>query len=132
METREDFFGVPVEFVLRLTESFLFATKYIDHPTNLHENIFFGVPMRLLVNTHWKQFERFMIVGRDWQSGFNLAMPAEGEPSYPIFGTSMSVSNASVNGRDAFLRDMTVLRMSYSEWRLDHHPETLSEAFAFD
>ena len=113
--------GVPLEFILRLAEAFLADTK--DHGDNasLHERQFGGVPLKLLVNSHWMGFERVMLVGRDWQCGLNLSAPDnDGVDTYCVFGANLAVTNPALNGKRGFERDMTVLRMTFSDWKMSH------------
>lgn len=113
--------GVPLDFIVRLAEALLADIKTSGDNAALHEHMFGGVPIKMLVNSHWMGFERFMLVGRDWQCGFNLAPPkSEHEPTYNVFAASLAVSNPALNGRRGFARDMTVLRMTFSDWKLDH------------
>lgn len=113
--------GVPLEFLLRLAEAFLADTKEHGENAALHERQFGGVPMKMLVNSHWMGFERFMLVGRDWQCGFNLGAPeSEDDDTYSVFAANLAVTNPALNGKRGFERDMTVLRMTFSDWKLAH------------
>lgn len=113
--------GVPLEFIVRLAEAFLADTKMNGENAALHERLFGGVPMKMLVNSHWMGFERFMLVGRDWQCGFNLGAPdSDDEDIFSVFAANLAVTNPAINGKSGFERDMTVLRMTFSDWKLDH------------
>lgn len=113
--------GVPFCFLVRLGEAYLAASSEDKSKTELSERIFGGVSLKMMVNSHWTGFERFMLVGRDWQCGFNLSSPALDEEACCVaFGTRLVISNAAINGKKGFARDMTVLRMTFSDWKLDH------------
>ncbi len=113
--------GVPLEFIVRLAEAFLADTQMTGDNSALHERQFGGVPMKMLVNSHWMGFERFMLVGRDWQCGFNLGAPNDrDEDIFSVFAANLAVTNPAINGKSGFERDMTVLRMTFSDWKLDH------------
>lgn len=113
--------GVPLSFVIKLMEAFLSDTKN-SKTAMMREREFGGIHMKLVVSDHWSGFERFMLIGRDWQVGVNLGPPTTGEEEiYSVFASSLAASNAAVNGRNGFVRDMTVLRMTFSDWKMDHH-----------
>lgn len=113
--------GVPLEFIVRLAEAFLADTNERGENAALRERQFGGVPMKMLVNSHWMGFERFMLVGRDWQCGFNLAAPKDNDDAvYSVFAANLAVTNPALNGKRGFERDMTVLRMTFSDWKLEH------------
>lgn len=118
--------GVPVDFLVRLCEAVLSETVDLGKTMHLQEREFGGVFLKLMVTSHWAGFERFMLVGRDWQCGLNLS-PCRTELdslfSMSVFGAHLCVSNPGVAGSMGFARDMTVLRMTYSDWRLPHYAE---------
>lgn len=113
--------GVPLEFIVRLAEAFLAETSEQGANASLRERQFGGVPLKMLVNSHWMGFERFMLVGRDWQCGFNLGAPkSEDDDIYSVFAANLAVTNPALNGKRGFARDMTVLRMTFSDWKMAH------------
>lgn len=84
-----------------------------------------GVYVRLIVTSHWAGFDRYMLIGRggEWAAGFNV-YPFEGDPTgrtdvYELFGNPVQIDEKGigVEHRDKFLRDMTVLKMTESDWR---------------
>ena len=89
-----------------------------------------GVYLRLIVTSHWSGFERFMLISKtgQWSCGFNV-FPFDGTDEaakttpgvYRAFGAWVQVDPKSmaVQNQRAFVRDMTVLKFSESDWRSD-------------
>lgn len=127
IETTKTLAGVKPEFVVRLVEALLQQSEASPENRHLREKQFGGVNLKLLVNSHWAGFERFMLVGPDWQCGFNLDYPRteadkESELCFTVFGATQIMTAPGLNGRKGFHRDMTVLRMTYSDWMLPDQP----------
>ncbi len=110
-----DFEGVSAEFILKVVENLFSKTS----PTNRNTIELGGVHLRLYVNSHWSGFDRYMLVGQDWTVGFNLKEPedtSDPECIVEAFSDSFELFSAHLTGPDAFLRDMTVLTMTASDW----------------
>lgn len=107
----DEFAGVSADFLAQVCEALLSQTS-TDSPSS-QETMMGGVALKLYVDNHWSGFERYMLVGKDWTVGFNLSMPeSEATPKISIFKNQLEISNPHLTGEDAFIRDMTVLRMT--------------------
>ena len=115
MDCEFDFAGVSPTFVLKVCENLFSKTS----PTNRNTIELGGVHLRLYVNSHWSGFDRYMLVGQDWTVGFNLQEPeGNADPSrvFEAFSDIFEMTTAHLTGEEAFLRDMTVLTMTASDW----------------
>jgi len=110
-----EFAGVSPSFVLKVIENLFSKTS----PTNRNTIELGGVHLRLYVTSHWSGFERYMLLGQDWTVGFNLKEPDEAaNPDHIVhaFSDEFEMTTPHLTGPDAFIRDMTVLTMTASDW----------------
>jgi hypothetical protein len=115
MRQSVSFGHVPPEFVLKVSEIALSRTTWQeDDDHNLG-----GVNLKVYVDCHWSGFERYMLIGQDWTCGFNLRTPEEDsveENLFCAFTSKLEMFNPHVTGEEGFTRDMTVLKMTASDW----------------
>jgi hypothetical protein len=109
----DEFAGVSADFLAKVCEALLSQTS--TYSPSSRETMMGGVALKLFVDNHWSGFERYMLVGKDWTVGFNLSEPApNAENLVQIFKTKFELSKPHLTGEHAFLRDMTVLRVTAS------------------
>ena len=106
-----EFAGVSADFLAKVCEALLSQTNM--YSPSSQEIMMGGVALRLFVDQHWSGFERYMLVGRDWTVGFNLSDPTnETENKVEIFKAEFEITKPHLTGEHAFLRDMTMLRVT--------------------
>lgn len=106
-----EFAGVSADFLAKVCEALLSQTS-LDEPSSRQVRMG-GVTLKLFVDNHWSGFERYMLVGQDWTVGFNLNEPTDDAAhTVSIFKSDFEISIPHLTGNDAFLRDMTILKLT--------------------
>src|SRR6478752_1769829 len=97
--------GLPVNIVINACEALLARSQ----PYEERQIVLGGVHLKLFVTNHWAGFDRYMLIGQDWQAGFNLRIPDDGTDDETfaqvhMYGSPMEIFGVGIEGQDAFYR----------------------------